>query len=248
MRWMPIRSDFTSGRTCRGGRSTTKSGMRSRPRSKSVAGRSSLVKASEHVSRTHNSAFLRNGKYFTRRPSRYSQDRQIVRPKSGAARHLATDRRGRISYHSGGKRVRKNHAPADHRRIRERGLGRTPDVGGTAGSSASLSTPREYCLSALRALPPPERCAERRIRARGGEAEKRRNIKTGGRGAGHGEDVGLRRGQAFEDQWRAAAADRAGPRAGQPATAAAARRAALGARREPAPPDASGIEIAAARS
>ena len=81
-----------------------------------------------------------------------------------------------------------------------------------------------------------------------GQAARSGNRRTRGGSVGHGQDDSLRQGQAGKDQRRTAAAHRARPRAGEPATAVAAGRATFRAGCQSASPNAGGTEIAAARS
>ena len=181
-------------------------------------------------------------------PARHPQCCQGVRAHEVLARYLAADRRGGISHHPRRKWFGQDDSAAHHRRIRERDFRRNLDGRRAARSSASVPAPREHSVPALCFVSSSHGRRKRGLRTARGETARGRDSPARGRGSGHGEDDGLRHQEAVKDQRRTAAAHCAGAGAGEPPTTVVAGRAALRAGRQPAPPDAGGTEIAAARS
>ena len=170
-------------------------------------------RGARHQARTGHEAVRRHGRRGLARPG--DAARRLLRP----ARPL---------------RLRQDDHAADDRRLR--GPDRGPRVPRRRGRHRVPALPprRQHGVPVLRAVPPPERRAQRRVRPRAQEGLQGGGPHAHRRGARSRPAREVRQAQARPALGRPGAARRARPRARQPAAGAAARRAARRARPAPA--------------
>ncbi len=131
-------------------------------------------------------------------------------------------------------RLRQDHAAAADRRFRAAQRRGDPPLRRADAGPAAVPPPGQHRVPELCAVPAHDGGAEHRLWSRRCRASRDRDRRHGGKDAGAGEAAGRRQPPRRPAVRRPAAAHRPGPRAGQPATGAAARRVAVGAGHEAA--------------